>query len=206
MNENEEERSQSGHRAIIDDSWLRAREWIRKANAADVDPERALWPAGRQQRTRTHETALAAHAATIQFRDDISAYREQSGQIEVKEKWEKDVGSVTVDGKEFDISLATLDEWANERIQRERSEWDGVRGKQTQVQQFRVLLPIQTCQRLYRHMQDILHEVGFTAETRDVTYSDEASEEDLAYLLDQRGQEEAKGSLPARFTKGTDSS
>jgi hypothetical protein len=198
----EDEQAQTGHRAMINDSWLHAREWIRRANAADVDPQRALWPAGVQQRSYAHETALAAHSATIQFRDDLSAYRDQSGQIEVQDLWQDEVTQVNVNGETYPVSLATLEQWSNKRIQSVQSDWDAVRGETKTIHKSRVLLPVEACQAIYRQIQDVLMEIGFTAETRDVTYKDEASAEDLGYLINQREQEAAKGSLPERFTPG----
>lgn len=200
----EDERSRSGHEAIIDDSWLRAREYIRRAEAADVDPTRVLWPPAAGRITRKHELALAAHSATIQFRDDICSYRLEDGVLDVASKWTEPVDVVKIDDEEMAVSLKSLKDWSHQRQIKRSESMDPVRGRTVSEEELRVLLPVRTCRAAYRHIQDILRELGFTAETRDVTPEDDASPEDLVGLLTARGQEEAKANLPARFLNDGD--
>lgn len=198
----DDEKSQNGHESIIRDSWLRAREYIRRAEAGDVEPGRVLWPPAVGRLSEKHELALAAHSATLQFRDDISSYRVEDGMIDVASKWADPLDTVEIDGEERAVSLRSLKQWSHQRHVSRSEELDPVRGRVVSEQEYRVLLPVRTCRAAYRHIQDILRELGFTAETRDVTPEDDASPEDLVGLLTQRGQEEAKSNLPARFLNG----
>jgi len=196
----DETEGNSGHEAIINDSWLRAREYIRRAEGTEMDPERALWPVKNPPQFYQH--ALAAHAATFQLRDDIYAYREESAKEDISELWKEQITSVEVDESEIPISLANMDQWAHTHHHKTTTSVSLVTGKETTTTTYRVLLPLAACRPCYRHMQDILRELGFTAETKDWTDEGEAKPEHLIGLLTERGQKEAKGQLPARFTKG----
>lgn len=196
----EETEGSSGHEAIINDSWLRAREFIRRAEATEMDPQRALWPVKNPPQAYQH--ALSAHAATFQLRDDIYAYRDESAKEDINELWKKEITQVSVDGDSVPISLDNLDKWAHKHHQETSTRVSLVTGEEQTTTVFRVLLPLAACRPCYRHMQDILRELGFTAETKDWTDEGEAKPEHLVGLLGERGQEEAKGQLPARFTKG----
>lgn len=196
----EETEGSSGHEAIINDSWLRAREYIRRAEGTEMDPQRALWPVKNPPRYYQH--ALAAHAATFQLRDDIYAYRDESAKEDINALWKEEITEVSVDGEDLTISLDNLDRWAHKHYQETTTHVSLVTGREKKTTAYRVLLPLAACRPCYRHMQDILRELGFTAETKDWTDEGEAKPEDLVGLLDERGQREAKGQLPARFTKG----
>lgn len=199
----EREKRQRGHKSIIDDSWLRAREQILQAEASEVDPGRALWPVtpSRAEHLR-YQRALGAHTATIQFRDDVYAYRAKGGPFDVEELWNAEIGTVQVNGQRVTISLDSLNDWANKRTAVEHETLDPVQGKVSQQKRYRVLLPITTCRDVYRQMQDVLQELGMTAPTEDRTPTDSPSGENLAALVKARGQETAYESLPDRFKEG----
>lgn len=201
MSNDEEQEGQSGHRAIIQDSWQRAREYIRRAEAADVDPSRAVWPASQESVERQH--ALAAHTAVIQFRDDILAFRNERTKNDISELWAADYHEFTLEETTYTLSLRGLNEWTNQHLVEHNEVADPVMGQTVETTKFRVLLPVSACRETYRHMQKCLHELGFTADTRDITPEDEASPEHLWGLLDERSQEEAKKNLPERFTPGS---
>jgi hypothetical protein len=55
-----------------------------------------------------------------------------------------------------------------------------------------------------RELEDISDELGFTANTKQRTPEDEATPEDLAGILHQRGQHNAAKQLPERFKNGYD--
>jgi len=202
MKDDEEAEGQSGHQAIIDDSWLRCREFIRRAEAVDMDPTQVLWPV--QDPHPYYQRALKAHAATIQFRDDIYAYRNENVTEDISELWQENVHTIAIseDKDNVAVSLKNLDDWAHNHYTEQRTEVSLIDGKQTVTDKYRVLLPVASCRRLYRQMQDILRELGFTAATKDHTPEGEAEPAHLVGLLDERSQQEAKGQLPARFTKG----
>jgi hypothetical protein len=199
-NTDDEQEGQSGHRAIIQDSWQRAREYIRRAEAADVDPSRAVWPAG--QETIAQQHALAAHSAVIQFRDDIMPFREARTKNDIKALWAEEFTEFTLQGDDYGVSLATLNEWTNQHLVEQDEVTDPVMGQQVETRKYRILLPVSVCREAYRHILRCAHELGFTAETPDITPEDDASPEDLKGLLIQRGQEEAAEQLPDRFTAG----
>lgn len=202
MREDDEAEQKSGHQAIIDDSWLRCREFIRRAEAVDMDPTQVLWPV--EDPHPHYPRALKAHAATIQFRDDIFAYRNENANVDISELWNETVHTISMgdEKQQMAVSLANLDDWAHNHYTETSSEVSLITGQQQITRKYRVLLPVAACRRLYRHMQDILRELGFTAATKDHTPEGEAKPEHLVGLLTERGQKEAKGQLPARFTKG----
>lgn len=202
MNQNDDEtEGQTGHAAIINDSWLRAREHIRHAEGADLNPNKALWQL--EPKEPGYPRALAAHTAIIQMRDDIYAFREISAQVDVSDLWSKQLGTVPIDGRgDVAVSLESLDGWAHEHLVSTAWEEDPVRGRIKTDTKYRVLLPISSCRAVYRQMQDILRELGLAAETKEYTPEGEAQPEHLVGLLDERSQEDLKGQLPERFTAG----
>lgn len=195
---NEDEReARSGHRAIIQDSWERCREYLRHAEAADIHPGKSLWPTHTQQ--PKYQYHLAAHSSIIQFRDDILAFKNERTKNDVQALWNEEIETFAVDGDETTISLENLGELTNRHITRQQESTDPVQGTIKSETEYRILLPIFVCRSCYRHIQKVCHELGFTADTTDITPEDEASPEDLVGLLTERGQQEATSQLPERF-------
>lgn len=204
MDKEEKSELRNSHHSQINESWSRAKTAIEKAGSLFVDPTRSIWPAGAKHATRKKRAAIGAHETTIQFRDDVHPFREKRD--EVREKWNETVDTISPVQDEIEVSLSNLEEFEYYTISKTMTECDPIEGEKTVKTTYRILLPIATCKKLYRQIEDVCVELGLGAETQSKTPEDEAKPEHLIGLLGERGQSEATSQLPARFKNGGDDS
>jgi len=169
-----DEREQAGHEQIIQDSWMRARSYIRQAEAR-VNPRRVLWPAGGPHNPG-HEAALAAHSAVLQFRDDVRPFADDAEEI-----WREQITTVDVDGfGSVPVSLANLNRWRDAEIEIDQTQTTPL-GKRGDSETKRLLLPINVCHDIYDQLLLMIHEGGGTADMdfsgRDIFLGDELLDE-----------------------------
>jgi len=157
-----EEREQSGHEAIIQDSWMRARKYLRQAEASGIDPTRATWPEQTPRPGTRHKAALQAHSAIIQFHDDVRPFRDEQG---AESFWTREIDQVELNnGKTLVVSLDNLEQWNDLHVEKqERVNPPGERARTERYRQ-RVLLPVETTRQVYRTILDMLHAGSVTAE------------------------------------------
>lgn len=157
-----EEREQSGHEAIIQDSWMRARKYLRQAEASGIDPTRATWPEQTPRVGTQHKAALQAHSAIIQFHDDVRPFRDEQG---AEKYWTEEVDQVELpNGKTLVVSLDNLQEWNDLHYQHKESINPPGEKARTERRRKRILLPVETTRQVYRTILDMLHAGNVTAE------------------------------------------
>jgi len=169
-----DEREQAGHEQIIQDSWMRARRYIRQAEAR-VNPRRVLWPAG-TPRDGAHEAALAAHSAVLQFRDDVRPFADDAEEI-----WAEQIATVDVDGfGSVPVSLANLNRWRDAEVSIDQTETTPL-GERGRAETKRLLLPINVCHDIYDQLLVMIHEGDGTADMdfsgREIFLGDELLDE-----------------------------
>jgi hypothetical protein len=202
MDDDERTELRNSHQSQINESWSRAKTAIEEALSLFVDPTRCIWPAGANNASRKKRAAISAHETTIQFRDDVHPFRKK--RQEVKELWKEPVDTITPGDTDIDVSLANLEEFEYLTIEDTTTECDPIEGEKTVKNSYRVLLPLSSCKKLYRQIEDVCVELGLGAQTQSKTPEDEAKPEHLVGLLGERGQSEATDQLPARFQNGHD--
>jgi hypothetical protein len=157
-----EEREQSGHEAIIQDSWMRARKYLRKAEAIGIEPSRAIWPEQTPRPGTRHKAALQAHSAIIQFHDDVRPFRDERG---AETFWERQVDQIKLpSGRTLAVSLENLEQWNDLHIEHKQQVNPPGEKATTQKRRKRILLPVETTRKTYRTILDMLHAGSVTAE------------------------------------------
>jgi len=161
-NKPEENRANSAEERV-QDAWDTARLYVTSATANGVDPRRTVWPASRPKNPNSpHKEALSAHTAIIQFRDELYTYR--SSTQSANEVWQEKITEIEVGGDMNPVSLSNLDKWQSVYFTEETTRTDSTRGEVIEQDDYRVLLPLTACQKLYRQCCDFARLLGLAAE------------------------------------------
>lgn len=127
-----------------------------------ISPKQMLWPV--DESSDGKQRHLNAHTAVLRYRAELRPYRGEE-----EELWTDTVA--TVDAPHDDlpaaVALANAGEWERAFVERRRRTSSTVHGAETEVRQYRALLPVKVLRSLYDRLNDMLKAIQFapTAES-----------------------------------------
>ncbi|WP_435551962.1 hypothetical protein [Natrinema sp. CGMCC1.2065] len=162
----EETQSQAGRNwlSVLNEARSNCRRKVADAMVSVPDPNKVLWRvSSRNRMTEAQEAAMEAHVAVIDYHDQLIPYRKEDGVDE--ELWTETLATVAIsEEKALEVTLDDLDAWEFEFFENEIERDDELYGETSDVEQYRVLLPVSGMRACYRQLNQITKDLGFAAD------------------------------------------